>query len=80
MMTPAQVHFGKAEEVATKRDEVLKKAYEKHPERFVKGPSRAERPAEVVYVNPPTVLPPTDRRPVAETEAGTRVRGGAPTS
>jgi putative transposase len=80
MMTPAQVHFGKTEEVATKRDEVLKKAYEQHPERFVKGKSRAERPAEVVYINPPTVLPPTARRPVAETEEGTRVRGGAPTS
>ena len=80
MMTPRQVHDGKTEAVATKRDEVLRKAQELHPERFVKGQPKARRPAAKVYINPPPVLPKEARPPLAAPMAGTGVRGGAPMS
>lgn len=58
LLTPSMVHHGQVEEVLAHRDEVLAQAYAAHPERFVKGPPRAERPPRVVYIN---------RAPVEET-------------
>ena len=37
LLTPADVHFQRAEDVQQKRQAVLQAAYEKTPERFVKG-------------------------------------------
>ena len=37
LLTPADVHFRRAEDVLQKRQAVLQAAYEKTPERFVKG-------------------------------------------
>jgi len=52
-LTPAAVHAGKAEEVLEKRRRILAEAYERHPERFVKGlPRPAELPGEV-WINKP---------------------------
>jgi putative transposase len=52
-LTPASVHAGKAEEVLEKRSRILAEAYERHPERFVKGlPRPAELPGEV-WINKP---------------------------
>lgn len=53
-MTPADVHFGRAEEKRSRRATVLAQAYAKTPERFVRGlPSPAELPREV-WINPPS--------------------------
>jgi hypothetical protein len=47
------VHYGRAQEVITARKEVLRAAYQKHPERFVlKEPSPQPLP-EAVWINPP---------------------------
>jgi putative transposase len=54
MLTPAMVHYGLADQVLAKRQQVLDAAYDVHPERFVgKHPSPAEQPA-AVWINPPT--------------------------
>lgn len=54
MMTPEQVHYGHAGEVAERRAKVLAEAYNAHPERFVSGmPTPAELPG-AVWINPPS--------------------------
>ena len=48
LLTPEQVHLGRAPEVIEHRREVLAAAYAARPDRFVVGPPRApELPAEV---------------------------------
>jgi len=52
-LTPEIVHYGKANDCLKKREEVLAKAYQKHPERFPKGmPVHAPLPT-AVWINPP---------------------------
>lgn len=54
MLTPADVHFHRTDYVLRKRQAVLQAAYEKTPERFVKGiPIPAQLP-DAVWINPPT--------------------------
>jgi len=53
LLTPAQVHYGQAEQVRTQRQHVLLSAYEKNPERFVKGPPRPPELPAAVWINPP---------------------------
>ncbi len=53
MMTPAEVHTGKAEEIRKKRQTILDAAYAAHPERFVKGPPQARGVPEEVWINKP---------------------------
>jgi putative transposase len=53
MMTPADVHTGRADEVQSNRQAVLDAAYQKHPERFVKGAPRARGVPEEVWINKP---------------------------
>lgn len=54
MMTPEQVHYGRAGQVAERRAKVLAGAYNVHPERFVGGmPTPAELPG-AVWINPPS--------------------------
>ncbi len=56
-LTPAVVHYGLAEAVREKRNDVLVAAYAAHPERFVKGtPQPAELP-RAVWINPPWKKP-----------------------
>lgn len=53
LMTPATVHYGRAEECNRQRQLVLSKAYEAHPERFVSGhPTVLQLPNEV-WINQP---------------------------
>jgi putative transposase len=53
LLTPADVHYGRAEEIIHHRQQVLQAAYQKYPERFVQGPPKPpELPAEV-WINPP---------------------------
>lgn len=66
LLTPRMVHYGKAPEVIAARDQVLRAAYEAHPERFVMGIPRAPRLPEAAWINPPAktenkqeAIPPT---------------------
>ncbi len=54
LMTPATVHYGLAAELTVKRQTILAVAYEKHPERFVKGQPQAPKLPSAVWINPPT--------------------------
>ena len=52
-MTPADVHYGRAQEKRERRAAVLAGAYAAHPERFVRGiPKPAALPKEA-WINPP---------------------------
>ncbi len=53
MMTPADVHLGRVEQVRQVRQEALDAAYARHPERFVRKPPVAPRPPSAVWINPP---------------------------
>lgn len=53
LLTPADVHAGRAETVRQQRQVVLAQAFHAHPERFVQGaPHPAELPA-AAWINPP---------------------------
>jgi len=54
-LTPADVHYGRAEEILRRREEVLAQATRRHPERFVHGPARLARLPEAVWINKPLV-------------------------
>ena len=53
MFTPADVHHGRATALHGLRSGVLADAYAAHPERFVKGPPRAEPVPTRVWINEP---------------------------
>jgi putative transposase len=58
LLTPADVHFGRAAELLQQRQIVLQHAYDRYPERFVRGlPHPAPLP-EAVWINPPAQQPP----------------------
>jgi putative transposase len=57
LLTPADVHFHRAEDVQQKRQAVLQAAYEKTPERFVKGVPHPIQLPQAVWINPPTSKP-----------------------
>jgi putative transposase len=52
-LTPATVHFGKAQEILDRRHAVLLAAYRLHPERFVAGPPKRPQLPSAVWINPP---------------------------
>jgi len=54
LLTPADVHFHRADDVQQKRQAVLQAAYEKTPERFVKGVPHPNQLPKAVWINPPT--------------------------
>ena len=53
MMTPADVHYGRVDDVLVVRDAALAIAYAEHPERFVHRPPVASRPPQAAWINPP---------------------------
>jgi putative transposase len=57
MLTPADVHYGKADQVLAHRQTALDVAYAAHPERFPNGPPAVKELPEAVYINPPENLP-----------------------
>jgi putative transposase len=57
LLTPAEVHFGRASEVLQARQTVLERAYAAHPERFVKGLPKAGQLPAAVWINPPQKEP-----------------------
>jgi len=54
LLTPADVHFHRVADVLKKRQAVLQAAYEKTPERFVKGAPQPIPLPKAVWINPPT--------------------------
>ena len=57
LLTPADVHFGRAQTILDQRQQVLHAAFQKNPERFVKGPSAPAPLPPAVWINPPTTSP-----------------------
>lgn len=53
LLTPADVHFGRAAEVLQQRQIVLQQAFDRHPERFVRGRPHPTPLPEAVWINPP---------------------------
>jgi putative transposase len=53
LLTPADVHFGRAQRIFDHRQLVLQAAYQKNPERFVKGVSTPTQLPSAVWINPP---------------------------
>jgi len=53
LLTPEMVHYGQAEAVLRARGEVLRAAYQKHPERFVRKEPLPQPLPEAAWINPP---------------------------
>lgn len=53
LLTPADVHFGRDNLVLAQRQQVLQLAYQKNPERFVKGLPKPQPLPLAVWINPP---------------------------
>jgi putative transposase len=53
LLTPQDVHYGRAEQIIAERQRVLTRFYEAHPERFVNGPPKHPALAAEVWINPP---------------------------
>jgi len=58
LLTPAAVHWGRAEAVRRERQRVLAATYATHPQRFVQGLPLAPEPPKAVWINPPTTPSP----------------------
>jgi putative transposase len=53
MLTPHDVHYGRAPEVLAQRQRIMNAAYAAHPERFVRGITKIRPLLEAVWINPP---------------------------
>lgn len=53
LLTPHDVHYGRAPEVLQHRYSLLLAAYNAHPERFVNGPPKTPELPQTVWINPP---------------------------
>ena len=56
LLTPADVHHGRAAEKLAQRHLVLTRAYDAHPDRFVNGPPTMPKMAKAVWINPPKLV------------------------
>ena len=56
LMTPETVHYGMAESVIVKRNVTLERAYQQHPERFVRKQPESPQLPDAVWINPPAAL------------------------
>lgn len=56
MMTPADVHVGRAADRWQQRKQTLVAAYQRHPERFVRGEPSPRQVPEEVWINKPKEL------------------------
>lgn len=55
LLTPASVHYGRAEAIRRQRQVVLAAAFSQHPQRFVRGEPIVKGAPEAVWINPPLV-------------------------
>ena len=53
MLTPVSVHYGHAHQIVAQRNQTLQAAYDKNPERFVRGTPTQKLPPQDVRINPP---------------------------
>lgn len=53
LLTPSDVHHGRASQILEQRQQVLQQAYAAHPERFVKGAPTITQLPQAVWINPP---------------------------
>lgn len=53
LLTPADVHYGRAKQKIQERRRVLQLAYQKNPDRFVKGVPQPPQLPQAVWINPP---------------------------
>ena len=53
LFTPEAVHYGRAQEMRAQREEVLRKAFARHPERFVRKTPVPPPLPETAWINPP---------------------------
>lgn len=58
LLTPEDMHHGRAERVLAGRQETLSAAYERHPERFVNKPPAPPAVPTAAWINPPRVVVP----------------------
>ena len=65
LLTPADVHWGRAEVVRRERQRVLEAAYATHPERFVKGQPVVAEPPKAVWINPPAASDTSVSEPIS---------------
>jgi putative transposase len=56
LLTPADVHYDRAQTVIQQRQQVLQAAYQKNPERFVKGLPQPQQLPDAVWINPPKTM------------------------
>ena len=57
LLTPADVHFGRAAAILQQRQDVLQAAYQRTPQRFVKGLPKPLALPTAVWINPPAKQP-----------------------
>jgi putative transposase len=57
LLTPEAVHYGQAEQIQARRQEVLLRAYRQTPERFVRREPRPPSLPTAVWINPPEKMP-----------------------
>jgi transposase InsO family protein len=65
LFTPADVFYGRVEQVAERRQVALDAAYAAHPERFPNGPPLVRRPPAEVSINPVTAVTDDDANTIA---------------
>jgi len=53
LLTPADVHYGRADEKLAQRQIVLQQAFQNHPERFVQGRPMPAQVPDAVWINRP---------------------------
>lgn len=53
LLTPEDMHYGRAAQITAARQAVLADAYDKHPERFVNGRPTPPLVPEAAWINPP---------------------------
>jgi hypothetical protein len=60
LLTPEVLHYGQAEEVIRRRQEVLNGAYTRNPERFVRASPKPQPQPTAVWIDAPTLTPVTE--------------------
>lgn len=60
LLTPEMLHYGRAEEVIRRRQDILSQAYERNPERFVRAHPKPPDKPTAVWINPPAATDSTE--------------------